>query len=100
MQILSKMNNCISHMNNGWVIGCSLLTFGIITSSYLHGINEIQLLYMKYKHKKEMVLIADNYEDKLIAFYSKNYTIAFILGITGISLVAIRSTLALNKLIN
>jgi hypothetical protein len=84
-------------MNNGWVIGCSLLTFGIITSSYLHGINKIQLLCMKYKHKKEMDLIADIYDDKLIAYYSKNYAIAFILGITGISLVAIRSTLALNK---
>jgi len=84
-------------MNNGWVIGCSLLTFGIITSSYLNGINDIQCLYMKYKHKKEMDLIAHNYEDQLIAYYSKNYTIAFILAITGISLVAIRSTLALNK---
>jgi hypothetical protein len=97
MTTLYKMITCISRINNGWVIGCSLLTFGIITSSYLHGINEIQLLYMKYKHKKEMDLVAENYEDKLIAYYSKNYTIAFILGITGISLVAIRSTLALNK---
>jgi len=91
------MNTCISQMNNGWIIGCSLLTYGIITSSYLHGINEIQLLYMKYKHKKQMDLIADNYEDKLIAYYSKNYTIAFILGITSISVIAIRHTLSLNK---
>jgi hypothetical protein len=94
------MNKCITNINNGWIIGCSLLTCGILTSSYLNGINAIQCLYMKYKHKKEMELIADNYEDKLISYYSKYYNIVFILGITGISALAIRSTLAINKFLN
>lgn len=91
------MNKSITNISNSWIIGCSVFTCGIITSSYLHGINELQLLHMKYKHKKEMDLVADIYDDRCISYYSRHFTIAFILGITGISLVAINSIHALNK---
>lgn len=92
------MNNCITNISKSWIIGCSLLTCGIITSSYLHGLNELQILHMQYKHKKEMKLMDDdNYDDRCISYYSRQYTTVFILGITGISVLAFRSTLALTK---
>jgi hypothetical protein len=82
------MNNCINNISNGWIIGCSLLTCGIITSSYLHAINNIKMFHMKHKHNKQMKLLDINHEDQLISYYSTQYTIAFILGITGISIVS------------
>ena len=90
------MNKSITNISNSWIIGCSLLTGGIITSSYLHGINELQLFHMKFKYKKEMDLIQNNNnnnnnDNEFITYYSRHYTIAFILGITGISYVAFKS---------
>lgn len=81
------MNNSINKISNGWIIGCSVLTYGILTSTYLHAINDIQMFHMKHKYKKQLKLLDINSEDKLISYYSTHYTIAFILGITGISIV-------------
>jgi hypothetical protein len=73
-----------------FIIGCSIFTWGIITNSYLHGINEIQLLklHLKNTNKKE---IDHNYNEY------RDYTIAYIFAISGISVIAYTSILALNK---
>jgi hypothetical protein len=78
----------MNKISNGWIIGCSVFTCGILTSSYLHAINDIQMFHMKHKYKKQMKLLDINSEDQLISYYSRHYTIAFILAITGISIVS------------
>jgi len=84
----NNMNNSINKISNGWIIGCSVFTCGILTSSYLHGINELQIFHMKHKYNKEMKLLDTINDDQLISYYSRHYTIAFILGITGISIIS------------
>jgi hypothetical protein len=60
------IENCSIHIANGWVIGCSILTFGIITCSYLNGISDIQILHMKRKHKLKLTkLDEEDHEDNL-----------------------------------
>ena len=91
INVYNNMNNSITNISNGWIIGCSVLTCGILTSVYLHAINDIQMFHMKHKHQKQMKLldINSNEHDKLISYYSRHYTIVYILGITGISLLCV-----------
>ena len=44
---LEKLSITIS---KSWIIGCSILTSGIMTCSYLHSIGNIPLIYMKRKY--------------------------------------------------
>ena len=81
--------NSINKISNGWIIGCSVFTCGILTSCYLHAISNIQMFHMKHKYKKQMKLLDINSEDKLISYYSRQYNITFILAITGISVLSI-----------
>lgn len=50
----SSLERCIINISNGWIIGCSILTFGIITNAYLHGISNISLIHMRHKYKLEL----------------------------------------------
>ena len=48
---ISSLEKMSFHLSNGWIIGCSILTFGIITRTYLDCISNIQLMHMKHKHR-------------------------------------------------
>ena len=48
---ISSLEKMSIHISNGWIIGCAILTFGIITRTYLDNISNIQLMHMKHKHR-------------------------------------------------
>lgn len=50
----SSLENMSMNISNGWIIGCSILTCGLITSAYINGISNIQMLHMKRKFKEEL----------------------------------------------
>ena len=88
---LEKMTN---HISNGWIIGCSVLSCGILTCAYLNGISNIP---MKRKNRLEleypMDLVCEKIknEDKLISYYWNIYKVVFITGITGLSVICLRT---------
>jgi len=92
----SSLEKLSVNISNSWIIGCSLLTYGIISSSYLNGISNLSLIHMKRKFKFDLQQIEHSIdlttkmknEDKIISYYWKHYNIVFITGITGISLIA------------
>jgi hypothetical protein len=53
----SSLENCSIHISKGWIIGCSILTIGMITSAYINSMTNISLLKMKQKYKEEMKLL-------------------------------------------
>ena len=93
--ILEKLGINVS---NKWIIGCSILSYGLITNAYLNSISDIPLIHMKYKYKLELQEIEKNIdlsdkiknEDKIIHYFWKYYNFAFIFGITGISVIAFK----------
>jgi hypothetical protein len=46
---ISSLEKMSIHISNGWIIGCAILTFGIITRTYLDSISNIHLMHMKHK---------------------------------------------------
>ena len=48
-----SIENLGVNISNAWIIGCSILTCGIITFAYLNGISDLQLLHMKRKYRLE-----------------------------------------------
>jgi hypothetical protein len=41
-------------MSNGFIIGLSLLSGGIMSASYLKGISNLQLAHLKHKYQLEI----------------------------------------------
>jgi len=86
-------------ISNGWIVGCSILTCGILTSAYLDGISELSLIHMKHKYnleskeKEKSIDLSDKIknEEQMISYYWKHMNIAFMIGITGFSFVALRT---------
>ena len=92
--ILEKLGLNIS---NSWIVGCSILTGGIITHTYLTCISNLALLHMKHKYKLELQQIENSElgdkiknEDKIISYYWKHYSTVFIMGISGLSIISFR----------
>jgi hypothetical protein len=96
-----KLEKISINMSNGWVIGCSILTCGMLTYAYLEGISNLYLIHMKRKNILELQQIESlndlsekiKKEEKIISYYWQHHNIVFILGITGVSIVAFRSKL-------
>jgi len=94
-----KMSNF--NVSNGWVIGCSILTCGILTHSYLNGLGNIPPIHMKNKYRLELLEIDKSIDlseskknhDEIISYYCKHINIIYIMGITGLSIIAFRSRL-------
>ena len=92
------MEKFIINLSNSWIIGCSILTYGIISSSYLRGLGNIPLIHMKYKYKLELKQAENNadYTDKIkneekkISYYWNQYTVVYLLGISGLTFGALR----------
>ena len=97
-----NLEKLVTNMSRSWIIGCSILTYGIINSAYLNGISKLSLLHTKRKYKLELQKI-ENYnidltdkiktEDKIISYYWKHINIVFMIGITCVSIVVFRSRL-------
>ena len=92
--ILEKLGLNIS---NSWIVGCSILTGGIITHTYLTCISNLALLHMKHKYKLELKQIENSElgdkiknEDKIISYYWKHYSTVFMMGISGLSIISFR----------
>ena len=93
---LEKMSINIS---NGWIIGCSILTSGIITYAYLDGLSNLPIIHMKRKYMLKLQQIDNSIdltdkiinEDKIIRNYWNTYNAIYITAISGISIVIIRS---------
>ena len=94
---IEKMTN---HISNGWIIGCSILSCGIMTCAYLNGISNIP---MKRKNRLEleypMELVCEKIKkgDKLISYYWNVYKVVFITGMTGLSIIMLRTTVKKNN---
>jgi hypothetical protein len=90
------------NISNSFIIGCSILSYGIISSTYLSSINNLHIFHMNKKYKNELKQIdnsvnnidtinsndAINKEKGVILYYWKHYTISYILGVIGIVFVA------------
>lgn len=95
MKSFTSLENMSINISNSIIIGTSILTFGIISRPYLTHINSLQLFHMKQKNTMILkqsdtstnLIDSINYENNLINKYWYRFNIAFILGITGISLV-------------
>ena len=93
------------NISNSWILGCSILSCGMMSYAYLDGISNLPLIHMKRKYRLQLQEIEKSIdlqdqikeEDKIISYYWKHYNIAFMLGITGISVVAFRSQFIKNK---
>ena len=89
------------NLSNSWIVGCSILSCGMMTYAYLDGISNLPLIYMKRKYRLELqekensIDLSDQIkkEDKMISYYWKHFNVAFMFGITGVSLVVFRSRL-------
>jgi len=77
-------------MSNGFIIGLSLLSGGIMSASYLKGINNLQLAHLKHKYQLEIREINNsiNEENKLISYYWNYSIITYIALITGVAFIA------------
>jgi hypothetical protein len=58
----SSLLNLSNNISNGWIIGCSILTWGIMTCAYLNGLSNISLLHMKRKYRSELQQIDNKLE--------------------------------------
>lgn len=65
-------------ISNGWIIGCCVLSGGLMTYNYLQSISNIQQLYMKRKSSS----FEEEDIDKIIASYGKTYNFVFMVGIS------------------
>ena len=95
----SSLEKLSVNISNGWVLGCSILTCGMMSYAYLNGIGELPLIHMKRKYKLELQQMEKSTdlreeimnEDKIISYYWKYYTLVFMTGISGISFVTFLS---------
>ena len=86
------------NVSNSWVVGCSILSCGIMKHSYLNCISNIPLAHMKYKNRLELQEIEKKIdlsekiknEEKIISYYWNYYNIIFMMGITGLSFIALK----------
>lgn len=98
MNNYSSLEKFSVHISNGLIIGCSILTGGIITCAYLDGITDLSLKHMKQKYileslqKEKLIDLNEKIknEDKMISYYWNHYNIVFMIGITGLSFLALR----------
>jgi hypothetical protein len=77
MNNIKLWNSSIHTMTNGFIIGCSILTFGMITSTYLNGIINLHVTHKFNQHHIK-------YDD----YYWHHFVFSFLLGISGVSFVA------------
>ena len=92
----SSLEKLSMNISNSWIIGCSILTYGIMTFSYLNGVSDLSIIHMKRKNSLELQQIEKTMdfsekmknEDKLISHYWKHYKFIFMTGISGLSVVA------------
>ena len=97
------MNNSILEkhvfkISKNWILGCSILSSGIIVHSYLNSIGNIPLLHMKYKYRLELQQIEKNINlidkienlEKMILSCWKYYNIIFVMSISGLSYIVSR----------
>jgi hypothetical protein len=88
-----EINKLGVNVSNSLIIGFALITCGLICSTYLHGICNLQIIHVKNKYDKEIKNVDNlldlknsiNYENKLIKYYWWHFNIAFIIGIVGVS---------------
>jgi len=67
----SSLEKLSINISNSWIIGCSILTCGIMTYAYLDSISNISLIHMKRKYRLELQQIEKSIdlnknEDKII----------------------------------
>jgi len=92
---MHNYNKTEQNKMNSWVVGCSILTCGMITHTYLEGISNLPIIHMKHKYNLELQQIEKAIdlsakiikEDKKISYYWKYYTVVFMMGISGLSVV-------------
>lgn len=66
----SSLENMSVNISNGWIIGCSILTCGLITVAYLNGRSNLQILHMKHKYREELKKLDKDIND--LACVAKN----------------------------
>jgi hypothetical protein len=66
----SSLENMSVNISNGWIIGCSILTCGLLTCAYINGRSNMQLLLMKRKFKEEFKKLDKDIND--LACVAKN----------------------------
>lgn len=89
---MNSLEKCYVNIGNSWIFGCSILTCGILSYTYLDGISNLQIIHMKHKYRLELQQINDSIdlnekiknEDKIISNYWKHINITYIVGIVGI----------------
>jgi hypothetical protein len=92
-----NFENMVINISNGWIVGCSILSCGMMSYAYLDAIGKLPLIHMKRKYhlelsKTEKSTDNDNVnekiknEEKLISYYFHYFNFAFIIGIAGITL--------------
>jgi hypothetical protein len=87
---IAKMTN---HISNGWIIGCSIFSCGILTCAYLNSISNIPIMYIKRKNRLELEypleLVCEKIkkENKIISYYWNIYKVVFITGMTGLTVI-------------
>jgi hypothetical protein len=87
------------NMSNSWILGCSLLSCGMMTYAYLDCLSNLPIIHMKRKYRLQLQEIKKSCdlqdqikeEERIIAYYWKHYNIVFMLGITGVSFIALKS---------
>ena len=95
---ISSIEKMTNHICNGWIIGCSILSCGILTCAYLNGISNIPIMHIKRKNRLEleypMELVCEKIKKKdiLISYYWNIYKVVFITGMTGLTVVYLRTT--------
>lgn len=93
--------NMVAKISNSWIIGCSLLSCGIMTCAYIDGLSKHPIIHMKRKYNLELQQINNNSilldeeiknEEKYISYYWKYINSVYMIGIAGVFLVALRKT--------
>lgn len=93
----SSLEKLTNHISNSWILSCSILSCGILTCAYLNGIGNIPMMHMKRKNRLEleypMELVCEKIkeEDKLISYYWNIYKVVFITGMTGLTVITLRT---------
>ena len=91
----SSLEKLSVNLSYGWILGCSILSCGMMSYTYLNGIGELPRIHMKRKYRLELQQMKKSTdlrkeimnEDKIISYYWNYYTLVFITGISGISFV-------------
>lgn len=76
----NSLEKCFNHVSNGWIIGCSILSCGLMSYAYLDGISKIPPIHMRRKYRLEHLEIENsinlsdkiNNENRLISYYSRH----------------------------